>query len=111
MLVHGVKLADVGGAHAGDEEHVVRDGLDLGRDVLAGHEGVDVVALVLGVDLGLADAVLVLVEGGGQRLVVLDVLQLVAEAVQRQVIARRRDGEAREALRDLLLEKLNIRPG
>ena len=102
--MHGVQVDDVGVPVARDEEHVVGDGLELGGDVVSGHEGVDVGALVLGVDLGLADAVLVVVEGGGQGLVVLDVLQLVAETVEGQVVTGGGDGQPRETLSYLLLK-------
>ncbi len=103
VSVHVVQVCRVGRPASGDEEHVVGDLADPGSDVVPVHEGVDVEPLVLAVDLGLPDAVLVLVERRRQLLVVLNVLQLVAEAVQSQIVARVADRQAGEALRYLLL--------
>ena len=61
----------------------------------------------LGVDLGFPDPVLVLVERRGQLLVALDVLQLVAEAVEDEVVVGRGDAQTGELDADLLLEEIN----
>ncbi len=103
LRVHGIQVDDVGVPVPRDEEHVVRDVLQPGGEVVPVHEGVDVESLVPRVGPDLPDAVLVLVQRRGQLLVALDVLQLVPEAVEGKVVPGGADGQAREALSYLLL--------